>query len=518
MKYQTKFLPLLVVLLLSTVSHASVLRAPPLVRKALTSTVVLEMWDENGSKFGRGSGFFVGRNLIATNFHVIDRAAQCSARIVNTRTEFEIEGVTAFDVTNDLALLKVTAYDVTPLPLGDSDTVDVGEPVYVAGNPEDSEGKISHGVISALFKLDEMNRLYMTAAFSGGNSGSPVLNCKGEVIGIAVGHSHAEIPFFNLQNRSIAIPSNVLLRLLSRSERAKPLSHIRHSVSAEIHVQRGKDKLNDLKYKDAIGDFTHAIRLNPNYALAYSNRGNAKQMLGLKADAIDDYDEAIRLNSNFALPFIFRGSCKLQLGLHTDAIDDFDKAIRINPNFGPFYLLRGIAKQKLGLNIDAINDYNETIRLNLNMDLIYFNRGFAKFKLGLNLIAIDDFDEAIRINPNHANAYFFRGLAKYYLGLYTAAVDDYDEAIRIKPDHAKAYDNRGDAKKSLGLHSAAIDDYDTALRLDPDDAEAYYDRGRAKREISRFLEAEQDFRTALNLAKQAEDQNLQNKIEEYLKQ
>lgn len=193
---------------------------PKLAQRALAASVSLEVLDENGAKLGRGSGFFVRRNLIATNFHVIKGASRASVKLVNTETKYRIEGVTATDEKNDLALLKVAFYGVTPLALGNSNMVQIGETVYVVGNPKNFEGTVSDGIISGRRDRGGEERLQMTAPFSPGSSGGPVLNRKGEVIGVSVSLYN---PLF-AQNLNFAIPSNALKALLARSGRAKPLS------------------------------------------------------------------------------------------------------------------------------------------------------------------------------------------------------------------------------------------------------------------------------------------------------
>lgn len=132
-----------------SLGHASSQSVPQLARKALSASVALEVRGASGDTLGQGSGFFVRRDLVATNFHVIDGAKKVNAKLVGTGITHRIEGVVATDETNDLALIKVTTHGVTPLPLGDSDKVQIGETVYVVGNPKGLEGTFSDGIISA---------------------------------------------------------------------------------------------------------------------------------------------------------------------------------------------------------------------------------------------------------------------------------------------------------------------------------------------------------------------------------
>ena len=196
----------------------TILPAEDIAEKALAATVYLEMKDKNGKTLGIGSGFFVKPNLIATNYHVIEGAAKGTAKLVGKNTTYNIEGVTATDKTNDLALLKVTAYGTKPLSLGDSDKVRIGETVYVAGNPKGLEGTFSDGIISSRRDKDTKERLQMTAPISPGSSGGPVLNKKGEVIGVSFAGHRA----LDAQNLNFAIPSKYLKKMLEQKKSVKP--------------------------------------------------------------------------------------------------------------------------------------------------------------------------------------------------------------------------------------------------------------------------------------------------------
>ena len=452
MKHQNKSLWQLlriipvIVLVFCTISRVPAQTAPQIAEKALAATVYLEMQDSKGVPLGFGSGFFVGDNLIATNYHVIEGAARGTAKLVGQFSTYTIEGVTATDKTNDLALLKVTMSGINPLPLGNSSDVKIGETVYVAGNPRGLEGTFSNGIISSRRDPYAKERLQMTAPISPGSSGGPVLNSKGEVIGISF------MTLVGGQNLNFAIPSRYLTELLTESKPAKPLADGNRSISAETYFTWGNTKYDLGDYKGAIADYDTAIRLKPDYAEAYLNRGNAKHKLGQRFAAIADYDSAIRLNPDYANAYYNRGIAKGQLGQHFAAIADYDSAIRLNPD-----------------------DANA-----------YLNRGIAKGQLGQHFAAIADFDTAIRLNPDYANAYYNRGIAKGQLGQHFAAIADYDSAIRLKPDYANTYYNRGNAKGQLGQHFAAIADYDSAIRLNPDYANAYYNRGIAKTQLNRI--------------------------------
>ena len=493
--YRPIFVTLMALLIFCFVSATPAQTVPEIAEKALAATVYLEMKDSNGKTLGFGSGFFVKPNLIATNYHVIAGAASGTAKSVGKYTTYKIEGFTATDETNDLALLKVSAYGIKPLMLGNSDAVKIGDTVYVAGNPKGLEGTFSDGIISSRRDKYTKERFQMTAPISPGSSGGPVLNSKGEVIGVSVA-VHRDL---DAQNLNFAIPSSYLKTLLTLSKPTKPLAQANQTISAETYFLRGNASYDLGRYDLAIANYDKAIQLKPDYTEAYNNRGVAKAALGQHFVAISDYDKAIQLKPDYANAYNNRGVAKADLGQHFVAISDYDKAIQLKPDYANAYNNRGVAKADLGQHFAAISDYDKAIQLKPDKADAYYNRGVAKAALGQHFAAISDYDKAIRLKPDDADAYYNRGVAKADLGQHFVAISDYDKAIRLKSDYAIAYNNRGVAKGALGQHFAAISDYDKAIRLKPDDADAYYNRGVAKGALGQHFAAISDYDKAIRL-------------------
>ena len=210
------------------------LTAQAVAEVAKGSTVFIE------TKKSTGSGFFVKPDQIATNFHVIEGAVEATARLVGTEKKYAIIGYTALDADRDLAILKVRAFGVKPLKLGDSDHVEQGTEAYPIGNPLGLVNVASDGKISSIQWVESIRRflnnrskisdrqqndmrqklLVMTAPISPGNSGGPVINGKGEVIGISVG------VFKRGQNLNLAVPVNDLKALLEMVGSPKPLGNL----------------------------------------------------------------------------------------------------------------------------------------------------------------------------------------------------------------------------------------------------------------------------------------------------
>ena len=272
-----------------------------------------------GTKIHIGSGFFVARNKIVTNIHVVAHPGPIFVKLVNTETVWAIEGVTAYDVKNDLVVLKITG-EGTPLPLGDSDAVRHGENISVVGFPRGTY-KVATGTVLNTRNSDK--RIRTTADTVIGNSGGPLLNSKGQVIGIHVA-------------RDEAIPSNALNALLSQSTRMEPVEqwHKRQLIRAYAYFMLGKTKFAAKDYDNAMIDLDKAIQMNPKFIYAYYGRGIAKSELGDYNGAIVDYDRYIELNSGDAEAYYRRGQAKKTLGQHDAAQADFEKAKELDPDVG----------------------------------------------------------------------------------------------------------------------------------------------------------------------------------------
>jgi S1-C subfamily serine protease len=195
-----------------------------IAKKVFPSVVLLVMEDSNGQPMSLGSGFFVREGVIASNLHVVEGATRGYAKVVGQKIKYNIEGITGIDQDRDLVLLKTSAIRSTPVPLGNSDSVEVGEQVYAVGNPQGLEGTFSQGIVSSIREIGSDILLQITAPISPGSSGGPVLNSKGEAIGVSVA------TFKGGQNLNFAIPANYLRTLIEKSGSTKPLGGIKSST------------------------------------------------------------------------------------------------------------------------------------------------------------------------------------------------------------------------------------------------------------------------------------------------
>lgn len=183
----------------------------------ITTSITTNFWGFQSTAAASGSGFIISSDgYILTNHHVIESSDSITVTLYNGQThEAEVVG---YDKSNDIAVLKVDASQLTPVVMGDSDNLNVGDDVLAIGNPlgeltfsltagkisaKDREVTFSNGVM--------MNLLQTDCAINSGNSGGALFNLYGEVIGVTnAKYSGASQGGASIDNIGFAIPLNAI--------------------------------------------------------------------------------------------------------------------------------------------------------------------------------------------------------------------------------------------------------------------------------------------------------------------
>jgi tetratricopeptide (TPR) repeat protein len=247
--------------------------------------------------------------------------------------------------------------------------------------------------------------------------------------------------------------------------------------TAGAFLDRGITLASQGEFESAIADFTEAITLNSALSAAYLLRGRAlfaSVSVVTKVDenfsritvlstggnvsadkravidrAIADYTQAIRLDPNNAVAHRERGVAYFDEGDQDRAKADYTQAIRLDPNDANVYFSRGREYLLKGDYDRAIADQSQAIRLNPNLVEPYSNRGNVYYRKGDYARAIADHTQAIKVDPNYANAYSNRGVVYYAKGDYDRAIADFEAALRINPNHTNAKTNLENARRAL---------------------------------------------------------------------
>ena len=181
----------------------------------VTSAVTTNFWGQRTTSAAAGSGFlFTGDGYILTNYHVVQDANSVTVSTYDgTKYDARIIG---FDESNDVAVLKIDAEGLTPVVIGDSDNLNVGDSVVAIGNPlGELTFSLTSGTVSALDREVTMSSgismelIQTDCAINSGNSGGALFNMHGEVVGITnAKYSGSSGSGASIDNIAFAIPIN----------------------------------------------------------------------------------------------------------------------------------------------------------------------------------------------------------------------------------------------------------------------------------------------------------------------
>jgi tetratricopeptide (TPR) repeat protein len=363
-----------------------------------------------------GTGFFVEPDKVVTTIDVIAGCVEVNANLSNqfetqgivtphdisrrTRNKYNrpfniqnlpqidedailtIEGVAAFDPKNNLVLLKI-AETGTPLPLGNSDTVQIDEPVYVLGHFGDIGAMGVVGKVESRYRNDTW--LQIKVQFFSAACGGPILNTNNEVVGIAA----AGTDFFVEDSSTTftrAVSSNLIKTLLAKAGKVIPLTQWQKYSRVRAHaVETEADNKAELyDTEEAIRGYSNALKLNPDLVEIYAKRGLMKTRIGNMVGALIDLNKAVKINPQNFIAYNNLASTKGALGDEYGMLDDLNQVLQINPNYIIAHLNQGQAKYQIAeFKIDE-------------EDIVEAQQLYQE--------AIDHFVKVLELNPKHSFA------------------------------------------------------------------------------------------------------------------
>lgn len=222
--------------------------------KALPSVVVVNVTTSSGSGLGSGV-IYDKKGDIITNYHVIEGATSISVTINNKSYDATVVGS---DSSSDIAVIKVNLGDteVTPIEVGDSDKLVVGDWVMTVGSPFGLDQSVSAGIVSSLSRNQVMqsssgetiytNLIQTDAAINPGNSGGALVNSKGQLVGICTLFSSDTDSFAGI---GFAIPGNYATKIADKIIAGKTVTHAYIGLSMQT-VNSQNAKSNNLSVSE----------------------------------------------------------------------------------------------------------------------------------------------------------------------------------------------------------------------------------------------------------------------------
>jgi S1-C subfamily serine protease len=421
-----------------------------LVRHSNGAVVQIVVSDETGKEISLGSGFIVSPDgMIVTNFHVIQNAHSVVAKMADG-SFIPVEGVAAVDADKDLAVLKVNGKGLPSLKLKPATSLQVGDHVVAIGSPLGFEGTVSDGIVSALrTETPGQNWIQTTAPVSHGNSGGPLLDMNGDVIGVitwGVDQQQGE-------NLNFAIPTEEVITLVSSAHNPIPFDAAARNIentatnsTSENNTGTGNEKADALvaeghksvaakEYERAIHDFEGAIRINKENAAAWNGLGIAHSLLNQIEESVADFSQAVKYAPNDEGYWVSLGIGYRALNKPSEAQSALQEAVEISPTDATAWLY-------LGMTYDALHNRDQAVRCYGRATSIAPDNAEAWYELGQTSGSIAALNKAVEIKPDYAKAWAALALAFDRAKQYEQAVGAWKKLLALKSDDTFLTDAR----------------------------------------------------------------------------
>jgi len=335
-------------------------RVPDSIVQQKSAVVTVHVDDKKGRHVFSGSGFVLDKDgTIVTNCRVV---AKWFAKAEN-RIRIEAEGGTQYPFgdlvsprcENDLVLIKAEAEGLPAVRLNADYSPKQGEKIVVVRNPSGSGAAISEGTVKHILKKGKL--IQTSIPVSRQNSGSPLFNMKGEVIGVFV---------FMKQNNTAVLLKDLMLHLEKYKKRKTlPARVSKNTMKLPVHAKTDTDDYftlgcsyeNSNRYHEAIEAYKQSLQMNPDHMEAYLNLGVIYYKIGKYSDAIEILKQALAVNPYVLPAYNKLGTAYIIRGAYAMAIDTFRKAAEIDPNDPTAHFNLGIAYFLSGDKSAAFEEY-----------------------------------------------------------------------------------------------------------------------------------------------------------------
>ena len=371
------------------------------VQQVKPAVVTVTVYDKDGKEESFGTGFFVDECHVITCFHVIDGAARAEVKSA-TGTVYKVKGTAGSDQIADIArlVLEDPAKGAVVLTLAKAVPKE-GERIVVVGSPLGLELTVTEGIVSAVREIPRMGKvIQLTAAISPGSSGSPVVNLKGEVVGVVTSY------LTEGQSLNFAVSSEHLSKLKAEEPVSLGKPKAGKDSPAQSELSKAIKHYFDKEYDKALPLFQAATKKDPTNTRAWHCLGFCLDQLGRDDDAIAAFKQVIRIDPDYADAHYNLGVIYGKLGRYDDAIAAFKQVIRIDPDSAKAHGNLGVAYRNLRRNDDAIAAYKQAICIDPDYALAHFNLGLTYLITADRGRALDEYKILKNLDPKRAKILF----------------------------------------------------------------------------------------------------------------
>jgi tetratricopeptide (TPR) repeat protein len=511
---------------------------PPAVKKIQPSVVTLIAYDSSGNFLQQGSGFFFNQqgHLIGC-LHVLHGASKVEVKTKAGKT-YELVSVGAMDREADLFSGATSA---TPADLANLQ-FSIGAPrvdasVFVVGVGSGAEQPFVQGAITAIREIPGFGRIVETTApISASLSGGPIIDEKGNLIGVALLQAVAT------KNRYFALPIGRLAGLrqervgpgkewssgrekewsataaganytginyiwLEEYARALPYfegvakRHPKQAAEAFFNIGLCNFKMNH--WQEAADAFKQVTQLRPKQPAAYQQLGLSLEKLNRWEDAVEAYKQFSLMKPNEPWALVNLGTAYGHLGRFDDELASCKQAIAVKSDFFPGYYCLGLVYERLNKWPEAVESLKQATQLAPASVEALDDLGVAYGETKHWQEAIDAYKRSLALKPDDTTAQYNIGVAYGNAGQYAEAVQSYLLEIKLNPDDTDAMDNLGIAYGKLGRWEDAVEALRKLTEKKPDDPQAQDSLGSAYYKVGKYREAILAHKTAVKLSPDA---------------
>ena len=306
-----------------------------------------------------------------------------------------------------------------------------------------------------------------------------------------------EKPLQNANEKDWLNYANQLWRLDKYSEAIAALHQAIKPDLPQAYYALALALYSQKKYLEAVAALDQATKIKPDYYEAWKIKSEVLKDLEKYSSALAAIDEAIKYKNDVVNFYEWRGLILSNLKRYPEAIAALNKAIEIKPLFTS-YFFRGLIRKQSKDYQGALLDFNQVLKLQPDYGLAYGFRCQVRKEFKDYQGAIADCDTIIKLQPDSAIAYSIRGFIREKLKDYQRAIADYSKVIELEPDEI-TYHERGNVRRELKDYQGALFDYNQAIKLQPNNPLAYVDRGIVRYELKDYQGAIADCSQAIKL-------------------
>lgn len=407
----------------SSAASATIETATQVFKQVSPSVVVVLTYDAAGKATELGSGVALPSGDVATNCHVLKDGTQYRVRY---RGRDFVAHLHFSDWNHDVCSLSVADLKAPPVTLGDTKTVNVGDPVYAIGTPEGLDLTLSQGIVSSLRQVKDGSYIQTTAAISPGSSGGGLFDDQGRLLGLTS---------FNVtkgQQLNFALPVEWIEALPQHSTKqqaARGTTEISFFArAATLESQR---------------DGTGFLRLANEWAAAFPHSANAwgavaegNFMLARYPDAIVAARHAVQLDRKNPMGWSMLGKAYGSVGKYEQAIRADEQLLRINPSYEQGWIDLSFSYFHTQQFMKEAGALKHALQINPNDENVWFTLGTSYSFLTLYPQSVDAFRHALVLNPKDADAWWALGMAYNALGKSQQVTSIYQRLESLSPSRA----------------------------------------------------------------------------------